>query len=60
MNFEDLFVFEVANNHQGSVSHGKKIIDEMSKIALKYNLKAAIKLPTGFASKPINTNYGYH
>ena len=25
--FNDLFTFEMANNHQGSVAHGKKIID---------------------------------
>lgn len=44
MNFEDLFIFEMANNHQGSVEHGKKIIDEMSKLVTKYNLKASVKL----------------
>ena len=41
--FNDLFVFELANNHQGSVAHGKKIIDAMTLIAKKHNLKAAIK-----------------
>ena len=35
MNFENLFIYEMANNHQGSVEHGKKIIDEMSKISKK-------------------------
>ena len=43
-NFENLFVFEMANNHQGDVKHGLKIIKEMGKIAKEYNLKAAIKL----------------
>lgn len=42
--FEDLFIFEMANSHQGSVEHGTDIIHEMSKIARKYNVKAAIKL----------------
>ena len=41
--FNDLFTFEMANNHMGSVAHGKKIIDAMAKIAKKYKLKAAIK-----------------
>lgn len=41
--FDDLFTFEIANNHQGSVAHGKKIIDAMAKIAKKHKLKAAIK-----------------
>ena len=25
---EDLFIFEMANNHQGSIEHGKNIIDD--------------------------------
>ena len=31
--FNDLFIFEMANNHQGDVSHGISIIKEMGKIA---------------------------
>ena len=27
-----LFTFEMANNHQGSVEHGKKIIQEMKRV----------------------------
>jgi sialic acid synthase SpsE/quercetin dioxygenase-like cupin family protein len=42
--FEDLFIFEMANSHQGSVEHGIDIIKAMSKIARKYNIKAAVKL----------------
>lgn len=42
--FDDLFIFEMANSHQGDVEHGKDIIHEMSKIARKYNIKAAVKL----------------
>ena len=42
--FEDLFIFEMANSHQGDVEHGKDIIREMGKIARKYNIKAAVKL----------------
>lgn len=42
--FKDLFIFEMANNHQGSVEHGIKIIKSMGKIARKHNIKAAIKL----------------
>lgn len=41
--YEDLFVFELANNHQGDVNHGLRIIDEMGKIKNKYNIKAAVK-----------------
>lgn len=42
--FSDLFIFEMANSHQGSVEHGIEIIKNMSKIARKYNIKAAVKL----------------
>ena len=41
--FNDLIIFEMANNHQGDVSHGFKIIDEMAKIRDKFNLNAAVK-----------------
>jgi len=41
--FKDLFIFEMANNHQGSVKHGLKIIDAMGKIARKYGIRAGIK-----------------
>jgi sialic acid synthase SpsE/quercetin dioxygenase-like cupin family protein len=39
-----LFVFEMANNHEGSLEHGKRIIREMQKIADKYRITAAVKL----------------
>lgn len=42
--FEDLYIFEMANSHQGSVEHGIDIIKAMAKIARKYNIKAAVKL----------------
>ena len=42
--FDQLFIFEMANSHQGSVEHGIDIIEAMGKIARKYNIKAAVKL----------------
>lgn len=42
--FDELFIFEMANSHQGSVEHGKKIIKAMGKIARKHNIRAAVKL----------------
>ncbi len=42
--FNDLFIFEMANSHQGDIEHGKDIIHEMGKIARKYNIRAAVKL----------------
>jgi N-acetylneuraminate synthase len=42
--FENLFVLELANNHWGSLSRGKKIVKEFAKIIKKNKVKAAIKL----------------
>jgi len=42
--FDDLFIFEMANNHQGDIEHGKRIIRAMADIARKRNIKAAVKL----------------
>lgn len=42
--FNNLFIFEMANNHQGSVAHGKKIIKEVAAIATEFGIKAAVKL----------------
>lgn len=42
--FDRLFIFEMANSHQGSVEHGCDIIRAMAKIARKYNIRAAVKL----------------
>jgi len=44
ISFNELFIFEIANNHQGTVEHGKKIIKEMSRIVKKYKLNAGVKL----------------
>lgn len=41
--FNNLFVFEMANNHQGRVEHGKRIIHEMARVAQAHQIRAAIK-----------------
>lgn len=41
--FSGLFIFEMANNHQGSVEHGVRIIREMAQIARQYGIKAGVK-----------------
>lgn len=38
-----LYIFEMANNHQGSVSHAKLIIDEFSSVAKNSEINAGIK-----------------
>ncbi|QWD13003.1 N-acetylneuraminic acid synthase [Polynucleobacter paneuropaeus] len=42
--FEDLFVLEMASNHQGDVGRGLAIIDKFSKVVRFNNVRAAIKL----------------
>lgn len=42
--FKDLFIFEMANNHQGDVKHGLAIIKAMGKIARENKINAAVKL----------------
>ena len=38
------YIFEMANNHQGSVKHAKLIVDRFADIAKKHNINAGIKL----------------
>lgn len=42
--FENLFIFEMANNHQGSVQHGLDIIHALGEVSRKYQINAAVKL----------------
>jgi sialic acid synthase SpsE/mannose-6-phosphate isomerase-like protein (cupin superfamily) len=41
---DDLYIFEMANNHQGSVDHGLAIIDAAARLARETKIKAAVKL----------------
>ena len=41
--FENLFIMDMANNHQGSVKHGLGIIRAIAEKSKKHNIKAAIK-----------------
>ena len=38
------YIFEMANNHQGSVEHAKRIVDEFAKVANETGVNAAVKL----------------
>jgi len=42
--FEDLFVLEMASNHQGSLDRGLAIVDRFSKVVRFNNMRVAIKL----------------
>jgi sialic acid synthase SpsE/mannose-6-phosphate isomerase-like protein (cupin superfamily) len=41
--FENLFIFEMANNHQGDLMHGLSIISEIASIAKEEGINAGIK-----------------
>ena len=42
--FENLFVLEAANNHNGNMDKGIKIIEQYGQVCRQNNVKAAIKL----------------
>ncbi|MDH5296034.1 MAG: N-acetylneuraminate synthase family protein, partial [Nitrospirota bacterium] len=42
-NFHDLFILDLANNHQGSVEHGLRIIQSMAEVVKRHQVRAAIK-----------------
>jgi N-acetylneuraminate synthase len=42
-NFKDLYVLDIANNHQGSVTHGTQIIQRCAEIVNKHGVRAAFK-----------------
>ena len=41
--FQDLFVLDLATNHQGSFEHGRAIIDRCAAAAREHGIRAAIK-----------------
>lgn len=41
--FSDLFVLDMANNHQGCVNHGKAIVAQHGEVVRKHNVRAGIK-----------------
>lgn len=55
--FDNLFVLELANNHWGSVSRGKKIIKEFSKVVKDNNVRASIKLQFRDVDSFIHKNF---
>ena len=42
--FRNLYIFEMANNHQGSLEHGLKIVRAMSRIARSRQIRSGVKL----------------
>lgn len=42
-NFQDLFVLDLANNHQGSVAHGTRILQECADVVERHGVRAVMK-----------------
>lgn len=42
--FDGLFIYEMANNHQGSVAHGKRIVEEAARVTDQHGVRGAVKL----------------
>lgn len=43
-NFDQLFILDLANNHQGDLEHGLHIIREVGKAVAEFGIRAALKL----------------
>ena len=56
-NFIDLIIFEMANNHQGSISHAEYIIDKLGEVTRKYKLNAGVKFQYRDLDTLIHPNY---
>jgi sialic acid synthase SpsE/uncharacterized cupin superfamily protein len=41
--FSDLFILDLANNHQGSLEHGLRIIQELAPVLQRHGVRAGIK-----------------
>jgi N-acetylneuraminate synthase len=42
-NFEGLFIFDMANNHQGDIEHGLNIVKAMGEVTKKTGIRGALK-----------------
>lgn len=41
--FDDLYILDMANSHEGSLEHGLRIIDETAAVVKKHGIKASVK-----------------
>lgn len=42
--FDNLFIFELANNHQGSAAHGIRIVEAVADVVKDFDVRPAVKL----------------
>ena len=52
-----LILLEMANNHQGQVSHGVKICEEMGKVCRERNVQAGMKLQFRLCDRYLHPGY---
>lgn len=43
MDLRNLFIFDLANNHQGDLDHAKRIIDGVARVVEKHKVRGALK-----------------
>ncbi len=43
LDFQNLFILDLANNHQGSVEHGLEVVRRHAEVVHKHGVRAAIK-----------------
>jgi sialic acid synthase SpsE len=41
--FDNLFIFDLANNHQGDIEHAKRIIEEVGRVSREAGVRGALK-----------------
>ena len=56
-NFDGLFIYDMANNHQGDIEHGLNIIDAMGKVTKDTGVRGALKFQFRQLDTFINPNY---
>ncbi len=54
--FDNLIVLDLANNHQGSVDHAKKIIEQLASVINEFDFKFALKFQFRDLPKFIHKN----
>src|SRR3989338_3182443 len=55
--FGGIFIFELANNHQGKIDHGLNIVREMSNLAREFGIRGAMKFQFRDLSRIIHPNF---
>ena len=55
--FHNLFIFEMANNHMGSLNHGLRMVHEFAEVKKRYDYNFAFKFQFRDIDTFIHPNY---